>query len=636
MLAFGVPFSNVIGQNVSMYACSVFSDSLWTIDTVSQTITSRVQVTLAGQTLSGMNDMAYDPIEHKTYAIARISSVDARMLVTVDLQTGVLTQVGSLGDKFSGLAFRSNGQLMGCTGDGASTSETLYTIDKNTGTPTLAIAMGNGADGEMIAYNWDDDMIYHWSGNGTVVFEKFPSTPPYTPVTNIPISGSPNGETFGALYLGNNQFALSNIQSNVYRMSSTGLVGDTIYGPMPNDVRSVVIPPQIVVDDTICLNDTLDVAFAGITQDTAIYVWGDGTQTVVHPAASATHVYGSTGNYAAYLLLSNDTLTDTIESFTVRVNNIPNVNLNPSGNAPGCDTSAVVLMGSSGGSSQWYFNGSPIVGADTNVYVATMAGVYNMVKTNMNGCSDSSSTSTTVAFGSAPVIELGADTAGCAGTPICFTLNAAGATYLWSDSTTSNVGCAATAGDFSVIATDSAGCSSYDTVAVTLTPLPAPAATADTAGCPTVNFAGNDANSTSWTWDFGDTNTGATANPSHTYAANGTYSVIATGTNQCGSVPQTISVTISCLVAIEDGLNNAVRISPNPSNGNFALSLDLEEASELKYTVTDMQGRVVNQKAYENAQFSWKENLNLDLDAGIYFLTVEAAGNSASFKLVIE
>lgn len=70
----------------------------------------------------------------------------------------------------------------------------------------------------------------------------------------------------------------------------------------------------------------------------------------------------------------------------------------------------------------------------------------------------------------------------------------------------------------------------------------APVPVADFIGVPTsgaatltVNFTDESGNSpTSWLWDFGDTNTSTSQNPSHNYAA-GTWTVTLTATNQAGS-----------------------------------------------------------------------------------------------------
>lgn len=74
-----------------------------------------------------------------------------RRLATVDLLNSTLTDIGAFGDRFSSLSFTPAGVLYGVTGNGATVPETLFTIDTATGTPTLSGALGNGADGEVIA-----------------------------------------------------------------------------------------------------------------------------------------------------------------------------------------------------------------------------------------------------------------------------------------------------------------------------------------------------------------------------------------------------------------------------------------------------------------------------------------------------
>ena len=50
---------------------------------------------------------------------------------------------------------------------------------------------------------------------------------------------------------------------------------------------------------------------------------------------------------------------------------------------------------------------------------------------------------------------------------------------------------------------------------------------------------------TSWTWDFGDSNTGNTQNPTHTYAAAGTYTVQLTTCNAYGCASTSQQVVIA-------------------------------------------------------------------------------------------
>ena len=61
----------------------------------------------------------------------------------------------------------------------------------------------------------------------------------------------------------------------------------------------------------------------------------------------------------------------------------------------------------------------------------------------------------------------------------------------------------------------------------------------------TVTFVNNSNDATSYSWDFGDGNSSTEENPVHTYAAEGAYDVVLTGTGANGSKEAAKSVTIS-------------------------------------------------------------------------------------------
>ena len=70
--------------------------------------------------------------------------------------------------------------------------------------------------------------------------------------------------------------------------------------------------------------------------------------------------------------------------------------------------------------------------------------------------------------------------------------------------------------------------------------------------CPTAAFSDGSTTSsgtvTSWLWDFGDGNTATTQNPTHTYAANGTYTVCLTATADTGATDMSCdTVPITCV-----------------------------------------------------------------------------------------
>ncbi|MEI6764955.1 MAG: T9SS type A sorting domain-containing protein [Bacteroidota bacterium] len=451
-----------------VYGSSPFQDSLWAFDTTGSAYTVKVRMgpTLPGFTITGMNGLAFDPCGLKTYIILKVSGVTGRVLATIDLKTGVCTQIGNLGDKFSSITFDRTGQLYGVTGNGATVPETFFSIDKTTAATTMLTALGNGADGEVICYNYYDNMIYHWSGNGTLVYEKFSLTPPYT-ITGI--SGALGlSETFGALYLSPNRFLHSNISSAFHYLDTLGVYGGLL-ATNPDDIRGLVFPPAFAINtDTICAKESITVAATGLYLHKAYYYWGDGNgDTIVN--GGATHQYNSFGNFTITVLLDDGYCTpDTAYTVNIRVNPLPNVGL--SGNTSLCPGGSLLLTGSSGGTSQWYFNGILIPGASSHTYLADSAGTYNMTKTNTNGCVDSAALSLIVVDVTNPVVNLGPDTVICAG--ILLDAQNTGSSFSWNDLSTSQGLYADTTSLYWVVVTDTNGCTANDSVNVTVNPLP--------------------------------------------------------------------------------------------------------------------------------------------------------------------
>lgn len=231
--------------------------ALYSFDPDTLTWIDGKHVTLPGFTITGITGLTTHPTlvppndadNGKIYAILKVSGVSGRVLATINPADGLATQIGNLGDNFSSLSFREDGQLFGVTGNGATVPETMYLIDKATAVKTLATPLGAGADGDIIAYNPVDDFFYHWSGNGNVIYERIQSTAPYT-ITNIPIFGTTSGETFGAVWdpcqprtigpvsaLG---FIGSNISSQFNYWSTDGTVSASV-GSNPDDMRGLAL-----------------------------------------------------------------------------------------------------------------------------------------------------------------------------------------------------------------------------------------------------------------------------------------------------------------------------------------------------------------------------------------------------------
>jgi PKD repeat protein len=106
--------------------------------------------------------------------------------------------------------------------------------------------------------------------------------------------------------------------------------------------------------------------------------------------------------------------------------------------------------------------------------------------------------------------------------------------------------------------------------------------TADFAGSPTngtepltVSFTDQSSGATSWSWDFGDGGTSTVQNPSHEYAAAGTYTVALTVTNSCGNDIETKTdyITVNPCQAPVAGFNGT------PTSGETPLTVNFTDAS---------------------------------------------------------
>jgi hypothetical protein len=99
------------------------------------------------------------------FALVNLQGRVAR-LVTVSPFTGLAASIGNTGDSFADLAFDLSGKLYAVTGDGATVPETLFTLSTTNAMPTLVVALGNGDNGEALAFNSVNGLLVHASGRG--------------------------------------------------------------------------------------------------------------------------------------------------------------------------------------------------------------------------------------------------------------------------------------------------------------------------------------------------------------------------------------------------------------------------------------------------------------------------------------
>ncbi|MEO0470973.1 MAG: PKD domain-containing protein, partial [Bacteroidota bacterium] len=154
----------------------------------------------------------------------------------------------------------------------------------------------------------------------------------------------------------------------------------------------------------------------------------------------------------------------------------------------------------------------------------------------------------------------------------------------------------------------------------------------------TVSFADQSSAATDWLWDFGDGNTSTLQNPTHSYLTAGTFTVSLTASaGGCTDVATTEIVVNGFNVSLDDELaaGTGINVFPNPNNGNFSLSLDIDRAADYQISLINLDGREVYQ-AVERFQPNEKVFLQeSDLSAGIYYVKVTSGEIIFLSKVVI-
>ena len=127
------------------------------------------------------------------------------------------------------------------------------------------------------------------------------------------------------------------------------------------------------------------------------------------------------------------------------------------------------------------------------------------------------------------------------------------------------------------------------------------------------------------------------ADPVHTYASPGTYTVTLTATGICGDsvfVKEVQAWTTSVSGDLEEA---DVLLYPNPNQGSYFLKIENSKGEAVEISLADLQGRILNRQSFtlnsdqEELSFNFSE-----LSSGMYLMQVQMKEGSARVKLVVE
>jgi CSLREA domain-containing protein len=300
-----------------------------------------------------------------------------------------------------------------------------------------------------------------------------------------------------------------------------------------------------------------------MTGSSVAYTWnfGDGA---LGSGANASHTYAAIGVYTATVTGTNS-LNSQIASTMAVVIDRAIVGLRASNDSPtrlgGTTTFTATIGDGSNVTYTWNFGDAATGSGANTTHVYGAVGSYVALVTATNGVSVVVTT-TNVSIIDTPIVGLNAtnDSPTWFGSPTAFTATIGsgsnvGYTWNFGDGVTGSG--AHTSHTYGALGTYTATVTATNsisnvvaTTAVTIVEQPlsnlvATNSSPTTIGNATQFTATVNGTTVIYAWDFGDGNAGSGANPSHTYAAIGTYTATVTATNTLGALTATTTISVS-------------------------------------------------------------------------------------------
>ncbi|MFT5777755.1 MAG: hypothetical protein ACI837_000703 [Crocinitomicaceae bacterium] len=258
----------------------------------------------------------------------------------------------------------------------------------------------------------------------------------------------------------------------------------------------------------------------------------------------------------------------------------------------------------------------------------TTAGTYFVDAIGANSCLGTDTLNLTVQ--ASPVVDLGADTTICNGDSITLDAGGPGFTYLWNTTEITQTITTNTSSTYSVTVQDPLGCAGSDDIIISTADTPIASFTA-TPTLLDVSFVDGSTDAVTYSWDFGDTGTSTLASPSHTYTADGTYTVVLIVNGPCGSDTTQMDITVSAVGISEMLLDPSILLYPNPTNGQ--ISIDVKSIDEgITLNILSLKGKLLTTEYFLKSTVI---ETKMDQAAGVYLLEMTTdSGKTKRFKVI--
>lgn len=315
-----------------------------------------------------------------------------------------------------------------------------------------------------------------------------------------------------------------------YHQAGFGQAGITVQGLALPESTTPFIPmptPVLAVNNPVCQGGTIQFTLTGNYSGSATFSWtgpNSYTSTQRNPQIAG----AAAVNVGSYKAVVTDNGCSDSATINVTVNPTYTTTVNP-----------VICAGT--------------IHTLPDGTTVNTAGTYTSTIPAANGCDSVITTNLSVT--PLPVVNLGNDTAVCAGATVILNTGNAGATYQWQDASTAQTYTVSTAGTYSVTVTQNS-CSASDNITVNYNPLPVVNLGNDTAVCTGQSVVLN-ADNTGATYQWQDASTAQTL----TVSAAGNYAVTVTQTSCTAS--DAITITNNPIPVVN--LGNDTTVCPGES-----------------------------------------------------------------------
>lgn len=151
----------------------------------------------------------------------------------------------------------------------------------------------------------------------------------------------------------------------------------------------------------------------------------------------------------------------------------------------------------------------------------------------------------------------------------------------------------------------------------------------------TVDFTPSVTTATTYNWTFGDGNTSTQQNPSHTYSADGTYTVELIQSNGNCSDTITQTVTINTTGIAELNSIETISLQPNPAKDFLNVLMNLAIGKQYKLSVQNVLGETLSSQSLNASAAHNSSTLDISsLASGIYFLNLQSGKSSLVKRFV--